>query len=317
MRSLANLPRWQPPGSAILGWTAEPQCAAQGVGSAIEGGLGVPSKQAARCVQHGLVVAPDGLCVLCRRQAAETPGPFAAAPDVPHVAPLPAAVSMPPAAARSLGRSGWSVALLLMAAAGGAWVWKYVPGMLRLGSQVAPSSGTLEPRASAAQPVVDEQSALDQAKAQDLAASLKMLERAEAERQERERLSRAQEAEQRSAADSTRKKEELARDAARHKAVMHDLEQLGLEQARRNVQITMYSTDWCGVCKRARDYMRSRTIAFTELDIDHDAAARDRAHVLNARGSVPTITIDSELLIGFSPESLEDRIARAARKRKQ
>jgi glutaredoxin len=275
----------------------------------------VPTNPAARCVQHGLVVAPDGLCVLCRRQAAGVPGPAATPPEVPHVAPIPA-YSTPPAARASLGVIGLS-ALLLMAAAGGAWGWKYASGGLAFGGEAASSAhASPEPRALAIEPLADAQSALDQAKAQDLAASLKLLERGEAERQERERLQDAQDAQRRSGADATRKQEELARDAARHKAVMHDLEQLGLEQARHNVQITMYSTDWCGVCKRAREYMRSRTIPFTEHDIDHDDAARARAHALNAAGSVPTITIDRELLIGFSAESLEERIARAARKRK-
>jgi glutaredoxin len=209
-------------------------------------------------------------------------------------------------------------AVLLMAAGGAAWGWKYASGRLGSGGQMASSQAQpVAPRASATtEPTLEEQTALDQAKARDLAVSLKMLENAEAERQAREQLQLAQDAERRTAADAMRKQEESARDAARHKSVMRDLEQLGLEQARRDVQISMYSTDWCGVCTRARDYMRSRNIAFQDFDVDHDAAARQRAHALNPSGGVPTIAIDRELLVGFSPESLEDRIARAARKRK-
>lgn len=210
------------------------------------------------------------------------------------------------------------VILLLLAAGGGTWGWKYVKPMLGLDGQVvARAAEPTAPPELTAQQAADAQSALDQEKARDLAESLQKLERAEAERQAQERTRLAQDDARRSSADEARKKEEAARDAARHKAVTHDLEQLGLEQARRNVKITMYSTDWCGVCKRARKYMETRGIPFTEHDIEHDAAARARSHQLNPRNSVPVITVDKELLVGFDPESLEDSIATAARKRKQ
>jgi glutaredoxin len=61
--------------------------------------------------------------------------------------------------------------------------------------------------------------------------------------------------------------------------------------------------------------MQAENIAFIDLDVENDLAARSRAHALNPRGSVPTITIDEELLIGFSPTSLESKIERAARRR--
>ena len=61
--------------------------------------------------------------------------------------------------------------------------------------------------------------------------------------------------------------------------------------------------------------MAERQIPFTELDAERDAAASAKQHALNPRGSVPTIAIDDEVLIGFTPESLEKRIDRAARRR--
>jgi glutathione S-transferase len=61
--------------------------------------------------------------------------------------------------------------------------------------------------------------------------------------------------------------------------------------------------------------MQARRIPYTELDVDRDSAMGARHHALNPRGSVPTIAIDDEVLIGFSSESLEKRIDRAARRR--
>jgi glutaredoxin len=161
-----------------------------------------------------------------------------------------------------------------------------------------------------------EQRELDKAKAADLAASLEMLERAEAERVQKQQLAAAQAEEQRKSTLAARDHEERERDRARHEEVTRDLDRQAFNKLRGNVQITMYSTDWCGVCQRARAYMRDKRIPFREFDIDLDEQARVRAHALNPKGSVPTITIDKELLIGFSPDSLEAHISRAARAKK-
>ena len=44
--------------------------------------------------------------------------------------------------------------------------------------------------------------------------------------------------------------------------------------ARRRVPVVMYSTAWCGVCKRARAYFEQQRIVFEEHDVDRDPAAR-------------------------------------------
>jgi glutaredoxin len=149
----------------------------------------------------------------------------------------------------------------------------------------------------------------------DLTKSLRMLEQAEVERRALEQSLAQREQEERAAASARRMLEEKDRDAKRHEAVKRDLAALGLASARRNVNITMYSTSWCGVCKQARAYMQQQQISFTELDVEHDPTARARQRVLNPRGSVPVIAVDDEVLIGFSASSLENRIDRAARHR--
>jgi glutaredoxin len=150
----------------------------------------------------------------------------------------------------------------------------------------------------------------------DLTKSLRMLEQAEIERRALEEARERREQEQRTAATAQRQRDEKERDAKRHEIVKRELDGLELAAARRSVNITMYSTSWCGVCKQARAYMQQRQISYTELDVDHDEAARARQHTLNPRGSVPTIAVDDLVLIGFSPESLEDRITRAAKQRR-
>jgi mycoredoxin len=55
-------------------------------------------------------------------------------------------------------------------------------------------------------------------------------------------------------------------------------------------QVTMYSTVWCGYCKRLKTMMKAAGIEFAEVDIEHDPAAAEFVMNVN-RGNqtVPTL----------------------------
>jgi glutaredoxin len=82
--------------------------------------------------------------------------------------------------------------------------------------------------------------------------------------------------------------------------------------ARRRVSITMYSTSWCGVCKRARRYMDGAQIPYVDRDVEMDSSAALEARRLNPRGGVPTFDVAGTPLIGFDAGSLERAIDAAA-----
>lgn len=88
-----------------------------------------------------------------------------------------------------------------------------------------------------------------------------------------------------------------------------------IANARRAVPVVMYSTAWCGVCKRARAYFEEKRIAFEEHDVDRDAVARAEYQRLNPRRSVPTLKIGDEVVVGFSAQAVERALDRAARQR--
>jgi len=68
--------------------------------------------------------------------------------------------------------------------------------------------------------------------------------------------------------------------------------------------VIMYSTTWCGVCKQARQYMVSKGIPFTEVDVEKSDAGRDAYKKLNGRG-VPIIMVGDKRMNGFSAGRLE------------
>ena len=61
----------------------------------------------------------------------------------------------------------------------------------------------------------------------------------------------------------------------------------------------MYSTAWCGVCKRAKAYFDDQDIAFDELDVESDAQGKQDYARLGRRG-VPIILVGDRRMDGFS-----------------
>ena len=59
-----------------------------------------------------------------------------------------------------------------------------------------------------------------------------------------------------------------------------------------SAQITMYSTPWCGYCKRLKSQLGREGISFEEVDIEQQPEAAD--YVMSVNGgnqTVPTVVV--------------------------
>jgi mycoredoxin len=59
-----------------------------------------------------------------------------------------------------------------------------------------------------------------------------------------------------------------------------------------SAQITMYSTPWCGYCRRLKSQLDREGIAFDEVDIEQKPEAAD--YVMSVNGgnqTVPTVVV--------------------------
>ncbi|MBN2498660.1 MAG: hypothetical protein JXR96_28980 [Deltaproteobacteria bacterium] len=86
---------------------------------------------------------------------------------------------------------------------------------------------------------------------------------------------------------------------------------LGVEPARPAARIVLYTTPWCGFCKRAAAYLRERGVAFEERDIEANrwAAVELERKMREAGlrgGGVPVIDIDGFLVVGFDRQRLDE-----------
>jgi glutaredoxin len=69
-------------------------------------------------------------------------------------------------------------------------------------------------------------------------------------------------------------------------------------------QVVMYSASWCGYCKKARNYFKSNSIAFSEYDIETSEQGQRDYQRLGASG-VPVILVGAQRLNGFSAAAFE------------
>jgi glutaredoxin len=74
--------------------------------------------------------------------------------------------------------------------------------------------------------------------------------------------------------------------------------------------VTMYSTQWCGHCRRLKRQLEGAGISYREVDIDVESRHGDR--IVEATGGyrvVPTIEIRGRLLVNPTISDVEAALA--------
>jgi mycoredoxin len=75
--------------------------------------------------------------------------------------------------------------------------------------------------------------------------------------------------------------------------------------------VVMYSTVWCGYCRRLKSAMDRAGVPYTEVDIEQDAAAADLVQSVNGGNhTVPTVVFpDGSALTNPSLRDVQARLA--------
>ncbi len=74
-------------------------------------------------------------------------------------------------------------------------------------------------------------------------------------------------------------------------------------------KVVIYSTPTCPYCKRAKDYLAQKGIAYTDINV---AADRDKAKEMIERSGqmgVPVIEIDGKIVVGFNQAQLDSLLS--------
>jgi glutaredoxin 3 len=65
-------------------------------------------------------------------------------------------------------------------------------------------------------------------------------------------------------------------------------------------QVTVYTTDPCSFCVRAKGLLKARGVEFEEINLSKDPAGRMELVKLTGMMSFPQVIVDGKLLGGFT-----------------
>lgn len=78
------------------------------------------------------------------------------------------------------------------------------------------------------------------------------------------------------------------------------------------MHVVMYTTPWCGYCRRAKALLEERGIPYEEVDLDDDPAFRQTLMDMTGGWTVPQIVIDGHAIGGYAELWRLDRDGRLA-----
>jgi glutaredoxin 3 len=77
-------------------------------------------------------------------------------------------------------------------------------------------------------------------------------------------------------------------------------------------EITIYTTNWCPFCNRAKALLSKRGLSYSEVNLDDQPGFRARLMDLTGRMTVPQIVIGDRPIGGYDELSALDRSGRLA-----
>jgi glutaredoxin 3 len=66
------------------------------------------------------------------------------------------------------------------------------------------------------------------------------------------------------------------------------------------MEITIYTTEWCGFCVRAKALLEGRGLPYVEINLDDEPHFRQKLIDLTGGWTVPQILIDGRPIGGYS-----------------
>jgi glutaredoxin 3 len=69
--------------------------------------------------------------------------------------------------------------------------------------------------------------------------------------------------------------------------------------------IKMYTTPFCKYCKLAKEFFKSKGIAFVEIDITKDQQAMKEMIKKSSQMAVPVFDINGQILVGFNQARIQ------------
>jgi glutaredoxin 3 len=71
------------------------------------------------------------------------------------------------------------------------------------------------------------------------------------------------------------------------------------------LEVKIYSTPTCPYCVAAKEFFKSKSIDFTDIDVASDETKAQEMIDLSGQMGVPVIDIDGQVIVGFDRGKIE------------
>lgn len=72
--------------------------------------------------------------------------------------------------------------------------------------------------------------------------------------------------------------------------------------------IKVYTTDSCPWCVKVKNYLKSKSVDFEELNVQEDMIAREDMVKKSKQMGVPVLDINNTIIIGFDKPSIDEAL---------
>lgn len=72
--------------------------------------------------------------------------------------------------------------------------------------------------------------------------------------------------------------------------------------------VTIYSAPWCAFCHMAKNYFKSKNVAFKDIDVEQDQKAAHEIFVKTGQAGIPVIEIGDAVIIGFDRPKIDSAL---------
>ena len=69
--------------------------------------------------------------------------------------------------------------------------------------------------------------------------------------------------------------------------------------------VKVYTTNTCPWCDKAKNYLKSKGIAFEELNVQDDMVAREEMVKKSKQMGVPVLDVNCSIIIGFDKTAID------------
>ena len=75
--------------------------------------------------------------------------------------------------------------------------------------------------------------------------------------------------------------------------------------------VKVYTTDACPWCVKAKNYLKSKGVEYTELNVQDDMEAREEMVKGSKQMGVPVLNINGSFIIGFDKPAIDKALSEA------